>query len=227
MKRETGAFICFIGIDGSGKTTHAIVLTEALAKRHLNSVYVRPRYELFKLLPPGIGKWIRRYFHIRPALATGLESLIQGDSESARKHENEIRIGKALMSYLLLIYALISYQLAIGRYSKKSYVVCDRYFFDWFLSEDKTRSLAMARKLPKPDLAFFMDIPVPLAYGRMNSDEDRHTAPNYFESLRAWYMLLAKTEGFATIDSSEDFEKTKNLILEKTITNLLLDGGKH
>jgi thymidylate kinase len=76
-----------------------------------------------------------------------------------------------------------------------------------------------------------MDIPVSLAYTRMNSEEDRQTAPHYFESQRAWYALLAKTEGFVIIDSSEDFEKTKILILEQTITNLhlepLRDGGRH
>jgi thymidylate kinase len=227
LKRKTGAFICFVGIDGSGKTTHAIGLVKALAKQHLNSLYVRPRYELLRFLPVRIDRWVQKHFHIRSILAKDTRFADHGNSKSILLHSSEHGTHKAVISYLLLVYALISYQLTIKRYSKRSYVVCDRYFFDWFFEADKPGSLALARLLPKPDLGFFMDIPVSLAYKRMTSKEDKFMALDYYESLRRRYISVSKMERFITIDSSKDFEKTKRLILQHTITNLEIQGVKY
>ena len=50
MKRK-GNFICFIGIDGAGKTTHAKALAKIMEKNGVKCKYMWCRFEPFLIAP--------------------------------------------------------------------------------------------------------------------------------------------------------------------------------
>jgi len=215
-KQNAGAVIYFIGIDGSGKTTHALSLSKALVTRGVKCIYVRPRYELLRFFPSGLRNWVNRHIHVRPASVSFIKR-----SSGNRKSSVLLRV---TLSFLFLIYAFTTYWLTIKLYSRKFYVICDRYFFDWFHDEHKLCSLTVARLLPMPDLGFLLDIPVALAFSRMSSCEDARISFDYYKSLREWYIALAKLQGFMIIDSSSDFERTKDLIFKRVMLHLEVDS---
>ena len=49
--RKKGILICLIGVDGSGKTTHAKALVGELWAQHIKSRYVWNRYEPILIRP--------------------------------------------------------------------------------------------------------------------------------------------------------------------------------
>ena len=207
-KKNEGAFICFIGIDGSGKTTHAHYLSQELAKNGINVFYIRPRYKLIQAFPLWLNTSIKKYINIRPLLIKH----VTGTKKLDNLWKNSFLL-KRLLSFFLLIYAFTTYLLMIKPYLRKSYLVCDRYFYDWFYDKRQAWSIYIARILPKPDLCIFLDIPISLAFSRMNV-EDKKMPQEYYESLREWYITLAKLQGFKIIDSSGDFLRVNNIIIK-------------
>jgi thymidylate kinase len=130
--------------------------------------------------------------------------------------------GKSILKALFLtipfwVYALIVYCTWIRPLQHKKVVVCDRYFFDWFYNLWGNMSIALTRLLPKPDMVFLLDVPVTIAFSRMHSTSDRQIPLSYYESLRNWYLTLAKQRGFFVIDSSGDFEEVKTVIKKHVV----------
>jgi thymidylate kinase len=116
-----------------------------------------------------------------------------------------------------LTYAYLSYIPILRQLSKKSIVICDRYFFDWIFHLFGETSVNLVSLLPKPDLVLLLDIPVSLAFKRMSYAEDRNKPADYYESLRNWYQTVAERIGFVTIDASEEFENTKKQITDRVM----------
>jgi thymidylate kinase len=207
--------VCLIGIDGSGKTTQTLILCRELRERGIRCYCLRPRYELIKLLPSSIGRLVERYIHIRPKLKTTHKR--RQVFPKIRKTSHVIWISSAL---LLLAYATITYLLVIKPRLRGSVVICDRYVFDWFLGMNLTWSLALSRLLPKPDLSFFLDVPVTVAVSRMRSSIDKKISPSYYESLRKWYLTLAKEYGFVIVDSTLTLHDVGKEILQHVMLHL-------
>lgn len=211
MKKTKGeAFICFVGIDGSGKTTHTLNLKKHLLARGYRCVYLRPRYELIRS--------VSRYASER----IGISEIIL--SPRMRKMNfwvnTSLIILKIPLILLFLMYAFLTYFVIIKPRLREFVVVCDRYFFDWFYKICGKGSLGVLRLLPKPHLTFLLDLPIAFAFSRMNSAFDKKVPPDYYESLREWYLALAKQQSFILVDSGADLEETQALILNYVISYL-------
>jgi len=212
--RRKGALIFFIGIDGSGKTAHALTLCKELSEKRIRCTYVRPRYALFRLIPSVLREWVDRRPHISPRNIT--------ISCKTQKSSNGRSIGvlKILITIPLLVYAFITYFLTIRPLLDEFIVICDRFFFDWFYNMWGNVSTALIRLLPRPDIAFLLDVPVTIAFSRMHYALDRQIPLGYYESLRNWYLMLARQQGFFIVDSSGDFEEVKCIIKRHVVSTL-------
>jgi len=215
-KQRNSALIFFEGIDGSGKTTHALALHEELSKRGVKCVYVRPAEAILTFVPSVLREYINKHPRISPRNIT----------LSRKRHRFNSRyvdILKIPVTIFFLAYAFIAYFLSIRSLRSNFIVICDRYFFDWFYNLWGNASITLIRLLPKPDIAFLLDIPVTIAFSRMHYAIDKEISPEYYESLRDWYLTLARQQSLFIIDSSREFEKTKGIILNYVINALRSD----
>ena len=214
-KQKSGTMICFVGIDGSGKTTHALALCRELSAKGINCMYVRPRYALLRFLPSIFREWGDKHTYISPR-----NIMIPSEIQKTRKVSRYVRIFKIPLTLFFLIYASFTYFLDIRPLLSEFIIVCDRYFFDWLYNLWGKVATALTHLLPKPNLVVLLDIPVATALSRMHDIEDKSISPNYYRSLQSWYLVLARQREFFVIDSSSDFEKTKQQILNRILIYL-------
>jgi thymidylate kinase len=207
-------FIVLTGIDGSGKTTHAVSLSKELQRETINSIYFRPRG--ITIIPTFLRGLLKSYPNLSPR---NVAMSKKADNFSGRN------ILRALfLTIPFWIYALIVYYAWIRPLRSKKVVICDRYFFDWFYNLWGNASIALTHLLPKPDIVFLLDVPVNIAFSRMHSIADKQISLSYYESLRCWYLMLAKQQGFFIVDSTGDFKDVKGII-EKLVMRMLRGGS--
>lgn len=190
--RKRGFLICFMGIDGSGKTTLARILLSILKSEDINAKYVwgaydvillRPLISLLKLHPNGRKK----------VLPSGA-----GFQNSIRRNPIRGVIGSLYKSLVLLeyqfeIFLKINFPLMLG-----TNIVCDRYVSDTVInlavnlgySQDEFKQLfrMVMSRCPKPNLVFFVDVPEEVAYSRKNDIPSL----KYLKKRRQLYTILAK-----------------------------------
>ncbi|MFC1488149.1 dTMP kinase [Thermoproteota archaeon] len=217
MRNKNGAIICFIGIDGSGKTEHALTLWKNLVEKKFNCAYMRPRYSILKLVPSFLVKRISKFQTFTP------RKTISTSKNRKSTDTHKLSYSRIFRIFLFLTYGFFTYHITLKPLRSSTVVVCDRYFYDWFHDLKIESSLALAGLLPKPDLVFFLDLPVNIAYSRMRYLQDRDIPVEYFESLKRWYLLLAKKWKFTVIDSSSKPEMNRDLIL--TYVSTFLNGN--
>jgi len=217
---KNGMCVCFIGIDGSGKTSQAISLSKNLSKIGIESLYVRPEYLLVKCLPQALIRWVSRHvFGISKKIIRKPERPVERQADDVG-----LNIIKFTLTLAFLIYVWLAYILMVRSQLSKRVLICDRYFYDWIYYLDKNRSTFLMQLVPKPDLIFLLDVEIPVAFSRMHSMEDKGFSADYYSSLREWYLTLAKEYGFMVINSIHDFGKTKQAILEHTMSSLRMRG---
>jgi len=210
-KRSSKAFVCFIGIDGAGKTTHARELRKQLLTKGVKSRYMTSRYALVEHVPLSLRKWITH--------CTSLSSItLPSKTSNTIKSNAGSSVLRFILFFLFLAYALATYLLVIKPLLNDFVVICDRYFFEWFYNSFKKSSVILIRLLPKPDLVFFLDIPEVLAFSRIRHFEDKKVPLGYYRALREWYRFVAKQQGFITVNSSLDFDKTRKLLLNHVVS---------
>ncbi|MHA1551839.1 MAG: dTMP kinase [Candidatus Heimdallarchaeaceae archaeon] len=168
-----GLFVCFEGIDGSGKTTHSRLIVERLCVLGYDAVYTT---EPTKWSEPG--KKLRESFFAPTRLPV----------------EDEFKL--FLKDRLFHVKSEVIPLLNDGKI-----VVTDRYYFssvayqgarglDWQYILEENEKIAI-----EPDLVIFLDLPVDVALDRIASE--RREGVNTFEkeeSLRKVkniYLLLA------------------------------------
>lgn len=216
MEQTSRAVVCFIGIDGSGKTTHALNLCKELLVRGIQSVYVRPEYTLTRCVPPILRRYTLKYAPGSPDRCV---------SPGARGREGLRRaIIELVLSSAIFVDIFITYFLKIRIIPKEFIVVCDRYFFDWINDRHRWVSLALSRVIPKPDLTFLLDIPSLVAFSRMHDVYDRKRPSDYYRRKQIFYLTLAEQLGFIIVNTGRDFGKVEVFILNH-VTNLLQGRG--
>jgi len=204
--QDSSRFICFIGLDGSGKTTHALALNQILANMEIKSIHISPRSSLIRLLLPKKIRLLMKKIYVRP------RKLALGNSRIFRKG-----LFIHFLSIPIFIYSLLTYYVIIKPLMRKYVVVCDRYFYDLFLNIFGKRALLLVELLPKPNITILLDLPVGQAYSRMHDIKDKYIPQHFYIQLRRWYFSLAKQYDFLIIDSTPDFETVQNDIIAHII----------
>lgn len=204
-----GRLICFTGIDGSGKTTQAMLLAEWLQQNGFPSAYIWNR--------GGMGLNQALVFLGRRAMRTsdqaaqrGGEAYREYQSRKDRLFRNPLVRGTWYLSmrlgHLARIYTAVLPPVLAGKV-----VVSDRYL--WDSSVDLAITLGqppewLANRLnrlvdrlaPRPDRAFFIDLPAEEAYRR----KDDIPSFEYVQKRVGYYRSLARSQGLQVLDGCEE-----------------------
>ena len=209
-RRKHAAFpVCFIGQDGTGKTTHAKFLWKELEKRGISAKYIWSRgtglffYPFLKLLRSALtdhetSNGNSKYGNVREALLTK-EPL------------------KSLWAYVVLADHLTRTMKVKLALSFGSMVICDRYILDTLVDVkyDLEKNLdcrsegIVERLAPKPGMIFMMDTkPKELARRRPDMKLD------VGERKRLAYLDYSRKRGnFHIINTCDDLQRNREKIL--------------
>lgn len=212
--KTKGFFICFTGIDGTGKTTLSKELVELLNKKGIKCKYAYARLNP-RILKPFIlvGEWI--FLHGRDASENYLE-YSNTKREAIEKHPFLSKVYQQILlfDYILQFFFKVELPLMFGKN-----IVCDRYVYDTVitdLSADMNYSKEKVMKLlnnlhrffPEPDITFLIDLPEEIAYQRKNDTP----SIEYLRERRNIYLKIGKEYDMIILDGNKDLAELKELI---------------
>lgn len=207
---KKGFLICFTGIEGSGKTTHAKTLTKYLTKRGYFCTYVWAASKPILTYMFYVGTQLFKFWR-----KTDRNVFIDPLELAPKGVRNKL---SAIWLFLLFVDFQIRTTLRIRtKLASKKIVVCDRYVFDLLMElilcglHSERFGKLILRTVPSPSLTFLMDVPETVASKRRNS------SPNLFSERRRIYLDLAKKFNFIVLDTYDDFVTNVRKIREKTI----------
>jgi len=204
--------ICFIGIDGSGKTTHANNLCRELQLIGIKCIYIRPESLIAKAFS---GKYA--------GLMSSHKNALRTDHTDTSLRSLLSVFFKLLFVILLIIDSYIVYiARVIPHLRRGTIIIYDRYSYDSLSLWDSPLTKLFIKSAPKPDVTFLLDLPETTAFIRMHDTADREIPIKYYKRLREWYLSLARRSGFIVIDTSIEFRRSAALILNYIINNLQL-----
>ncbi len=213
MRRSRSFLICFTGIDGSGKTTHAKSLKDFLNRKGYSCTYVwaasRPILSLtFFAFTRILGYW---------------KETKKGEYTDPLEFAPERLRTKLSVLWRLFIYVdfqikvtiLVRTRLLLGRI-----VVCDRYVYDMImelcLSQLYTTRFAdlLWKSVPRPEVTFLMDVAGKIASSR------RPIPTASLSAKRQTFLKISKIFNTITIDSNRNFINNSQQIQAQTLCRL-------
>ena len=210
---KRGTFICFVGIDGSGKTTQAQTLMETLNKSGIRCHYVWARFEP-KLTKPFMAIARRLFLHGKDMHSN------YADYIKTKRNLSKSRLLSIAYERLLLFdyFFEIFFKVRIPLMQKRV-VICDRYIYDTVVSDlavdldysgRKVRSVLerFSRLFPKPALTFLLDVPEEIAYKRKKDIPSMQ----YLKERRKIYLTVGKQCGMTILDGTKKPGELQNEI---------------
>ena len=201
-----GKIICFIGIDGSGKTTLAKLFCEKLKKHNIPCRFTYGRY--FPLFS-------RPFVFFGKTLFLGTDDIKKYSQysfkkqEVAKRYNITIKIYTAVVVFDYLIQVL--FKIILPKKMGKT-IICDRYLFDTVINDipRQDNNIESLKKMidayflliPKPDIVFLIDIPENIAFERKNDTP----SIDYLIEKREIYQKSIKKYGFKSLDGCKTQE---------------------
>lgn len=221
MKRKS-LFICFTGIDGSGKTTLAKFLAQNLQQEGIKATYVYNRYTPILLRPVMlIGKLL---FFRDKDFYRDYSEYSSTKKNASKKHPALARLYQYLLlyDYFFQIVFKIKLPLLLGKN-----IICDRYIYDTIItdlsvdfnySEETTKKslIKISSLFPTPDVIFLIDLPEEIAF-RRKSD-----VPSlmYLKDRRKTYLYLSEEIRAILLDGSLPLDKLKCIVRDNILGGL-------
>ncbi|TLD43530.1 MAG: Glycosyl transferase, group 1 [Candidatus Jettenia ecosi] len=218
-------FICFIGIDGSGKSSQAQLLQKHLNASGIAAVYTWSRWEPYLLKP-----FIRRFKGSR----TTPEAMASNISNLQKKKRRFLR--NPIVLWLWLNIALFDYYFqakrrVFGLMNKNTVVICDRYLFDFMVDQAVNMGkkaeglkhifrLVLTRLFPLPDLLFILDVEPEKGYQRKQDG----TRLEYLMERHELYRYYRHLPNATLIDANNSFDMVAHQITKHTMTFLKEQG---
>lgn len=210
---KNGSLICFIGIDGSGKTTLAKNVSKELKKEDFENIYIYGRIiPTFSRLFMSLGRSI-----VLRRKKNDIFEDYEGYSKQKKKVFSNRLFSNAfkwiiLFDHILQINFKIKSRLLMGKI-----VVCDRYIFDTVITDiaanidcEITESIDLVKKtflfVPKPDYLFYIEIPEEVAFER--KDDVPHI--DYLIERKKLYDALEKSFNLIKLDGTKKVDEILN-----------------
>jgi len=218
MNKSSGyRIICFIGIDGSGKTTLAESLFNELKSRGLPCRFCYGRYVPLISRPlVTMGKYL--FLHD--------EDISDNVSYSSKKRastNNHKLLTKLYNSLILFDYYLQSFFKVIIPLKRGAIVVCDRYVYDTVINDlirttnDFHDAYVMAencfKMIPRPDLIFYVRVPEDIAYSRKNDTPSLE----YLTERSSIYEYLQTQHKMIILDGTKCIAELHTEILKEAL----------
>lgn len=203
-------FICFTGIDGSGKTTACKMSIKMLEKKGMKYDYVYCGWRRFNslFLVPFV------------TLLRRSNTLVSNNSGNKKLNYLKNRFpalfqNVVLADYFLSIIFNIKIPLMLGRN-----IVCDRYVYDVIIGlgidlgyPDKKIMKILKNFLyivPEPDIIFLLDVPEEISFIR----KDDVPSPGYLKRPRSIYLNLPAEYQMIKIDSRKNLNDLSDNIFD-------------
>ena len=210
--------VCFSGIDGTGKTTHATKLVKRFKDMGVPCQYARCIFE--------------------PKVSYPFMALVYLIKGYRRKDYYKSRILRKIWNYIIILDFLYIYftKVKIPLLIGKS-VICDRYVYDWIAAlkydglYNERASKILLKIIPKPDLVFILDIPEEVSNVRKDDTKDAvnikdsDSAMDYLSVHRRSFLEIAQSLNIPVIDATRDF-KELNEEFYKNIIRVYLNMNK-
>lgn len=217
-KGKVPVFICFTGIDGSGKTTLAKLLTDQLNRDGFECKYVYNRLTPFLLKP---------FIIIGQKLFLRRKSISENYAEYSATKRKALRNNPLSLIYqwlLLLDYSIQVFLKVKIPLMRGESIICDRYIYDTLVtdlavdfsySNNKiNRTLnRFFRLFPRPELTFLVDVPEDVAYQRKSDIP----SIEYLKERRGIYLDVGKEYGMVILDASRNLDNLENVVLESAL----------
>ncbi len=207
--------VCFVGIDGSGKTTQAKALVRALAESGIKSKYIYNRFAPVLAKPfMSLGKLL--FFR-----GKGKFENYQGYVATRGKVFKNRPLSTTYQYFLLFDYWLQSLARIGSPLIRGRGIVCDRYVHDTVIdiavdlaySKETLRATLkkFLRFFPEPDLTFLIDVPEEIAYQRKSDIP----AIRFLEERRRLYLDIAREYKMVVLDGSQTEADLESVIQAK------------
>ena len=200
--KTSGLLFSFCGLDGCGKSTMIAMLSEYFTKRNAEIFLTKQPTDFMRN-----SAIFRTYMDQPDHEAYDYRSLSLLAAGDRIQHSNKV----------------ILPELKNGKY-----VISDRYFYSC-IANLRARGYAedewiyeIARHIPKPDLAFFLDVPVETAIKRVRNriaEKDRYIDMELQYRLREEYIIICRANGGVLI-STEDPEEQCYSIIKQTVERI-------
>lgn len=210
--REKAKLICFIGIDGSGKTTLAKELIDAMNKKGFETKYWWCKFESFKF-EYSLVKFFKRF--LRKPYLSNIDNISNENSFFSMIYQYLV-----IFTYIYRIFLNIRLPLFFGKN-----VVCDRYIYDAVIDfviefkypKEKTQKMlkVLSSVTQKPDQTFLVDLPEEVAYKRKND------IPSVIYLAKRKEMYQEMQEGINKLVRLEGTKDLKNL--NSQVKNIVLE----
>lgn len=198
-------FVCFTGIDGSGKTTMARLLVNLLSKRGYSCMYVRAAHRpvfsyVFYGVTRSLGFWKD---HEEGRFTDPLELA----PRNIRIAINTVWLFFLYLDFQMIALIKVRIPLIFGKV-----VVCDRYAYDMITEllllrqYSRTFGKLVLRTIPQPNITFLMDLPEETANARHGNPID------FLSARRKVYLKLAYSMKFFVLDTTSNPETTKEQV---------------
>jgi len=193
---SSNIFVCFIGIDGSGKTT----LANKVFETYKDSSKLKITYGRFVPILTRVLMYIGRQFFLKnnPDMFSDYDKYFDDKKSTISKHKMlaQLFIRLVIFEYYLEILFKIIIPMKLG-YS----VISDRYVYDTVINDiciDMGFTINEANSiikyswkfLPKPNITFFVKTPEDVAFGRKSDIP----SISYLKKRNTYYNSLQFSE---------------------------------
>lgn len=185
--------IAIEGVDGSGKSTQAKLLSRYLQSRGINAVCIQPIYEIVDRIPVKI---------------TDKLSPRQSKTGTQSRHN----WCKPVLAITGIGYALLTLALIRIAYRGKV-VICDRYFYQMFFDLYGERARKIAVLFPKPDAIIVLDVEFETAIKRLD-DFDASIDKTYFQKVVSYYRFIAELDDARHIQADGNVQNIQTNLRE-------------
>jgi dTMP kinase len=183
-KGRRGGSVAFLGIDGSGKSSHASATERWLTDRGYRAL----------LMP------FHRYLFVERL--SGVGSAVRGRGASGKKGRNPVRPLLSLVDNLLL-----QMSSSFGCRLEGRVVLYDRFIWSTYIKYlalgYPVQPLSRVYLLPRPWLAIIFDVPVEKSLDVIHARESHIRYPREVLQIeRSMYLSIARDRGYPIIDST-------------------------